>query len=78
MESLKEVLQEVLKEQLVPIIDKLDGLEHRMTSMEGQMSSMENQMTSIKGQLDRMERTQTEDVVSMLQIIDKKLVVRTV
>ncbi|MEB3103964.1 hypothetical protein [Ferviditalea candida] len=87
MEQLREVLKEVLKEELSP---RLDRLENRMSSMETQMSSMqkqvscleekvssiEKQMSSMSEQLDRIERTQTEDVVAMLQMMDKKATAR--
>ncbi|WP_356711414.1 hypothetical protein [Paenibacillus sp. CECT 9249] len=34
-------------------------------------------MASVKDQLDRMEHVQTEDVVAMIQVMDKKLTMRT-
>jgi archaellum component FlaC len=69
MEQLKEVLREVLKEELAPITGRLDSLETRFDGLESQVSS-------IQKQLDRLERTQAEDVVSILQVIDKKLTMR--
>lgn len=69
MEQMKEVLREVLKEELAPITDRLNSLETRFDGLESQVSS-------IQKQLDRLERTQAEDVVSILQVIDKKLTMR--
>lgn len=69
MEQMKEVLREVLKEELAPITDRLNSLETRFDGLESQVSS-------IQKKLDRLERTQAEDVVSILQVIDKKLTMR--
>jgi chaperonin cofactor prefoldin len=69
MEQLKEVLREVLKEELAPVTGRLDSLETRF-------DGLESQVLSIQKQLDRLERTQAGDVVSILQVIDNKLTIR--
>ena len=105
MDQLREVLQEVLREELAPInsrLDKLesrfdgletrfdglesrfgelegrlDGLEGRFDGLETRFDSLDGQVSLIQKQLDRMEHAQTEDVMSTLHLIDKKITSRT-
>jgi len=98
MEQLRDVLREVLKEELAPITNRLDGIEGRLDSMEvrfdglegrfdgleerfdgleGRFDGLEGRFDGLQAQLDRMERAQAEDVVALLQVIDKKITERT-
>lgn len=98
MDQLREVLKEVLQQELAPITGRLDkmegrfdglegrfdglesrfdGLEGRFNGLEHRFDGMENQLSSIKDQLDRIELAQTEDVIGMLHLIDKKITNRS-
>lgn len=112
MDQLREVLKEVLQQELAPITGRLDkmegrfdglegrfdglesrfdglegrfdglenrfnGLEHRFDGLKNRFGGMENQLSSIKDQLDRIELAQTEDVIGMLHLIDKKITNRS-
>lgn len=84
MEQLRETLREVLQQELSPIVSRLDslegrfeGLEGRIDGIEGRFDGIESQLSAMKVQLDRIEQSQSEDVVAMLQLIDKKITERT-
>ena len=91
MDQLREVLREVLREELAPVTGRLDslegrfdglesrfdGLEGRFGGLEGRFDGLESQVSLIREQLDRIEHAQTEDVVAMLHMIDRKITTRT-
>jgi len=71
VEQLREMLKEVLQEELTPIHGRLDNLDNRMAAMEGQMTSMEGRMTSMEGQMTSMEGRMTSMEGQMTHIKDQ-------
>lgn len=65
MNELKQVLREVLKEELKPIISRLDGVDT-------QLSGQKEQLATVMVQLNRLEQTQQDDVLGLLQLIESR------
>lgn len=57
MDNLKEVLREVLKEELDPILKRMDGIDQRFTVL--------------VNQVNRFEQTQQEHVIGLLNLINR-------
>ncbi len=72
MEEIKELLQQVM--------GRLDGLEGRFDGLEGRFDGLEarmdKQFDDIKQQLDRMEQSQNDDVIAILERIETKAIKR--
>lgn len=74
MEQLREVLKEVLQEELKSALGReLAPINAQLSAMQMRLDSLEGHVSTIQTQLDRIERTQQEDVVALLQTIDKKI-----
>ena len=79
MEEIKELLQQVMG-RLDGLEGRFDGLEGRFDGLEGRFDGLEarmdKQFDDIKQQLDRMEQSQNDDVIAILERIETKAIKR--
>jgi archaellum component FlaC len=80
MEVMKQMLREVLREELGDIGKRLDGIEQRFDgleqkfdSLERKFDSLEQRLESIEQKIDRIEGSQVEDVLMLLKLIEQKI-----
>ncbi|MCC2683688.1 MAG: hypothetical protein K0R75_587 [Paenibacillaceae bacterium] len=87
MEVMKQMLREVLREELGDIGKRLDGLEQRFDgleqkfdgleqkfdSLERKFDGLEQRLESIEHKIDRIESSQVEDVLMLLKLIEQKI-----
>jgi chromosome segregation ATPase len=55
MEEIKQMLREVLKEELAPINRRLDSLETRLDSLETRLDSLETRLDSLETRMESFE-----------------------
>ncbi|RTE07891.1 hypothetical protein [Paenibacillus whitsoniae] len=53
--ELKEVFRAVLKEELVPIIQRLDNIETRLENVEARLEKVEARLENVEVRLDKVE-----------------------
>ncbi|WP_240413791.1 hypothetical protein [Paenibacillus periandrae] len=80
--AIRIVVKEEITEQLIPIKEQLKDLapmKEQLKELEPmkeqlkELPSIKEQLTHMQHQLDRMEYSQTHDVLSLLTMIDTKL-----
>ncbi|MFV9510067.1 hypothetical protein [Tepidibacillus sp. LV47] len=84
MDNLKNLLREVLKEELQPIHERINQLHEQNSQLQEQINQLKyetnQQFENIKTELkeimatvQRIEQNQPEDIMAMLQTINNKL-----
>ncbi len=79
MEEIKEMLQQMMG-RFDNLEGRFDGLEGRFDGLEARMdqqfAEVNEQLVDIRQQLDRIEQSQNDDVIAILERIETKAVKR--
>ncbi|KIL42038.1 hypothetical protein SD70_03845 [Gordoniibacillus kamchatkensis] len=80
-EELTQLLRSVIREELVPVHERLDRMDGRLDRVEGRLDRMEGRLDQVESRLDRMESEQqiikqavleTNEAVQRLEAIQEQ------